>query len=118
MVITVDYNSTEVNDEGVGSNKGLIYFLYACGILAFLSIFLYKNRKLQMRLTMGCIVFVVIIFVEMYWYSYRMNYFEGGGTSSLELAAAVPFSILVLSILALNRIKKDENLVRSIDRIR
>lgn len=120
--VMVDYNSTEATGEGEagfsGQNAGLVYLLYATGILALLCIFLYKNRKLQSRMVFAVIVFTCLIFVDMYWFSYRMNYFETPSKASLTAMAAVPISMLIFSVLALRGILADEKLVRSLDRIR
>jgi len=116
--IQVDYNTTDMGEELIGANTGLIYFLYAIGFLAVVSIFFYRKRKLQMRLVFGCLVFAVVVLVYMYWYSYKMDYFVESASSTLLPGAAVPISLFLFSLLALIRIRKDENLVRSLDRIR
>lgn len=116
--ILVDYNSTDMGQELIGVNMGLIYFLLSTGIMAFTAIFLYRRRKLQMRLTAGCMIFVLVVLVNMYWYSYKMDYFDGNSIATLQPVAAVPISLLLLSLLAFLRIRKDEKLVRSLDRIR
>lgn len=118
--IAVDYNSTEVtgNEEPFsGQNTGLVYFLYVIGILSFIAIFLYKNRKLQMRLIMALLVLICLVLVNMYWYSFHMDYNKNAQTT-LKLMALVPISMLLLGFLAFRGVQKDEKLVRSLDRIR
>lgn len=125
-MVLVDYNSTDVADlqaqiptsMKVGTNAGLVYFLYAVALLSFISIFLYKNRKLQSRIVMAVLIFAVVVMVDMYWYSYQMEYFESKGTTSLKPIAFVPLSLLLFAFLALRGVLRDEQLVRSLDRIR
>lgn len=91
-------------------------------ILPLVTLFLFKNRLLQLRLCgvevvllLGCIVFMAIY----YWLS-GANALENVGIlhRSFGWAAIMPILSLVLTALAVRRIFKDEVLVRSLDRIR
>jgi hypothetical protein len=80
---------------------------------SFTIIFLYKNRKLQMKMCIYLAIMNLICLALMYL----------GGTKSegipiYKLPFIIPVINIILSILAFRYIKKDEELVRSADRIR
>lgn len=116
--IIVDYNSTQTLDGPIGTNQSLVYFLSALGLLSLVSIFLFKNRKLQLRLVFGVLVMAVIVLVSMYQLSFGNHYTTIDTVASFEIGAIIPFAIVVFAVLAYKRIQKDEKLVRSLDRIR
>jgi len=79
---------------------------------SLITIFLFKNRKLQLRLTLFCLFFSLIV-IALYFLQVK-NYTQGSYSLSAIFAIAVP----VLLILAARGIRRDEKLVRSLDRIR
>lgn len=86
-------------------------------VLAFAAIFLYKNRKAQMRLTIyNSLINVSITFLALF-YAYQV-----ASTHNIQLGFSIglilPLIGAFLSFLAFKAIKKDDNLVKSIDRIR
>lgn len=84
--------------------------------LTLIDIFLYNKRKLQIGI---CIANIVLCLA---WYGYYAFMALGGlkalGSFSMSFAACLPFVAIVLFILARNGIKADENLLKSMDRIR
>lgn len=82
------------------------------GALAFINIFFFNNRKLQLRICLfGVILSIVLIalcFME-------MTKFTSG---SLALSCVIYFAIVAFYILALGGIRKDEKLIKSMDRLR
>ncbi len=86
-------------------------------VLSFLIIFLYKKRKLQIRLTVLLIFLVAVMIAVLGYYYYVLT-----GNSDAELTFSyklfLPLLMLIFSILALTGIRKDENIVRSYDRLR
>ena len=80
------------------------------GIL--IDIFLYKNRKLQQRITiLAIIVSLLNIFL---YYKQTQKFVEGNYDLTAVLSLAVP----VFLILAARGIYKDQKLVKSLDRLR
>lgn len=80
----------------------------------FIVIFLYKNRQFQMKLCVLNLVFIVglsalIIFHLVSISASEINYSWG---------LIIPVVILILIILAYLGVRKDEKLVKSLDRIR
>ncbi len=82
------------------------------GVAAIILIFLFKDRKMQMRLTF---VDLFVSLINIYLYINAMNkYAEGRIDWSCIFVLAVP----VFLFLAFRGIYKDEKLVRSTDRLR
>jgi len=82
------------------------------GIL--IDIFLYKNRKLQLRIAiLGIVVSVLNIFL---YYKQTQNFLPNEGT--YDLTAVLTLAIPILLILAARGIYKDQKLVKSLDRLR
>jgi len=80
------------------------------GIL--IDIFLYKNRKLQLRITiLAIIVSLLNIFL---YYGQTKKFVEG----NYDLTAVLSLVIPVLLVLAARGIYKDQKLVKSLDRLR
>lgn len=116
--ITVDYNSTDTLNEQVEENDSLKYFLRGISLLSLALIFLYKNRKLQMKLVISIIALTGMVFAIMYGRSYGMDYTTLDTERHLLSGALVPLSFIILSYLAYRGINNDEKLVKSLDRIR
>ncbi len=86
-------------------------------VLSILAILLFKKRKLQLKVTLVLIIFaaLLIAFSAYYGISVIQSY---QATPVPGFKMFVPLLILVFSILAYRSIKKDENLVKSYDRLR
>jgi Domain of unknown function (DUF4293) len=82
------------------------------GVVGFVSIFLFDNRKLQLKLCyLG--IFLSVILLVMYFM--EMTNF---GNSVIALWCIFHFAILGSYILAARGIWKDEKLIKSMDRLR
>ena len=75
-------------------------------------IFLYKNRKQQLWLTIAAAAVSVINIII--YFSELKKFISG----NMSLAAVLAFAIPVFLLLAVNGIWKDEKLVKSLDRLR
>lgn len=92
------------------------------GVVAFLAlsaIFLFNNRKLQgnvalfgSALTLCSLVFVFVTLTGDAWAKANMNGLQ------VQLGAFLPVLSLVFYLLAKRSISKDDNLVKSMDRLR
>lgn len=86
-------------------------------LVSFVTIFLYKNRKLQLKMTVALILLIIAVIALSGYYIYSVvNSYESELTLSYKLV--LPVLMLIFSILAYRGIKKDEHLVRSYDRLR
>lgn len=97
----------------------------AVGALALASIFLFKNRVMQMRVVaVGFLLNVVYVFLLFFWavdaYADTMVQAMNGNEVQVRWLAGAyaPIVAIVLFILAHRGIKKDEAKVRAADRIR
>jgi hypothetical protein len=87
-------------------------------VIYLIAIFLFKRRRLQMRLCIYNILLLAGILGLMYYYLS----FTFKETSAMEYSYKLPFVLpliaMILTYLAFRAVRKDELLVRSIDRIR
>lgn len=95
-----------------GSNFFLLILTGASLILSAVIIFLFKNRKQQMQLCLlGILLSLLIIFV----YFMQMNKLA---KPILALSCIFTLLILIGYFMALRNIRKDEKLVKSLDKLR
>lgn len=96
----------------------LFALIIVASLLAFVTIFLYKNRKLQMRLTtFGFLLSIAVLILEYF----RVENFKKPLILSegfWQIGALLPLIMAVLFLMAHNGIRKDEKLVKSLDRLR
>lgn len=86
-------------------------------IMVVLTIFLFKNRITQIRISYISISFLFGLKALMYYYTWSSNNVPIGGLHS-KIYAVLPLIAAIFVFLAIRNIRKDENLVKSIDRIR
>jgi len=86
-------------------------------VISFISIFFYKNRIRQIRF---CVYNILLMFGSGFLTWYYINNFAKRLDCVVyyKLPVIFPLIAVVLTYLAFKRIKKDEELVRSADRIR
>ena len=96
------------------SNVLLLILTVGVGIASIITIFLYKDRKLQFRICLAAI-FVSLINILLYYLQIKKFVPSEG---AYELTAIVVLIIPVLLILAARGIYKDQKLVKSLDRLR
>jgi hypothetical protein len=119
--------AVEVAKDGflnVFDNPILLGVAVGMGIIALSTIFLYKNRPLQMNIIKG---FLIIglggLSVIGYLIKSVVDVFGNNDTSNgiftMNIIGFIPpFLSIIFSVLAYRAIKKDEDLVRSSDRLR
>lgn len=118
--IEVQYDETEIvaiDKQSTEFNASLWFVLLSSSIISLASIVSFKRRKLQASLCSFNFIAILLIVVLMYVYSFNMNYFEGI-SGELSFAALLPAALMFFNFLALRGIRKDERLVRSMDRFR
>ena len=109
------YPETGNNPNWMGSPLFLLGTV--CFLLLLVTIFQYKRRMLQIKLS-AIAVFLLLgvtgLIVYYGWSAVKMV----SGTGSLNLVVLSPVIAIIIIYLAIKAINKDEKLVRSIDRIR
>jgi len=81
---------------------------------ALISIFLFKNRKLQLKITIAALLLSIITLLLYYWQTQSFV----PGESSYDLTSVIPAAIPFVLFVAARKIWKDEKLVKSVDRLR
>ncbi|MBC7947627.1 MAG: DUF4293 family protein [Chitinophagaceae bacterium] len=95
-----------------GSTLPLLLLTGLSILLALVTIFLYKDRKLQLKLAIGGIVISVLILVL---YFLEMRTFLKG---NIALYCVFVFANIIGYVMASRGIWKDEKLVKSLDKLR
>ena len=101
------------NDIKLNSLVKTYYVFYIIPFIGILTLFLYRKRVIQSKMCLIMLGINVLVLI-----SYGLKIYEGN--SSFINLVLIVFSIIecILLFVARKAINKDENLVRSIDRIR
>ena len=117
-VFITEENSHEIvfKNMGVGVLAGIIT------LLATYIIFLYKNRGLQLKLSKLILLLLALKLVAIFIYSEaatsRITTNEEHLLINYKIGIIIPILSLLFTYLAIHFIKKDDELVRSADRLR
>lgn len=85
-------------------------------LLSLVTIFLFKNRKLQFVLgRINIILNLILLGLFVYW---SLNVSGESNISEKGIGMLIPIISIVFLVLANKAIKKDEDLVKSVDRLR
>ncbi len=85
------------------------------GLLSFVAIFLFKNRNLQMRISVFASLLVIFLVILLGYFSWSKI---ANPTATIGLSAILPLIIFIFLLMARRAVKKDDDLVKSVDRIR
>lgn len=100
-------------------NVGLLGLTVLGAVVALLAIFLFKNRALQTRLALAASgTGVLLLGLVVFSVNMTLSDVPEGGSAQLALGLALPAAFILFSWLAARSIRKDEALVRSMDRLR
>lgn len=103
----------------------LAYPTYAVAVLAavaallsFVTIFLFKKRKVQIKLC-----YILLLVIVLFYAVFAIYLYTALGVLNIEFSKvlyglALPAISFVLTVLALSKIKADEKLIQSLNRIR
>ena len=94
----------------MGFNTG--WFAVAA-LTTIITIFLYKKRKLQIRMCYALILSAVLAYII-----FLIVNFGSLSTIGMSYTFIFPFIAIIFLFLAIRGIKKDEKLIRSLDRLR
>lgn len=108
----MDNNMLKREVVDAGSNFPLLLLTGASLILSTIIIFLFKNRKQQMQLCLLGLVLAVLIVVL---YIMQMNKLI---KPTLALFCILPFAVLTGYFMAFRNIRKDEKLIKTLDKLR
>jgi dipeptide/tripeptide permease len=100
--------------EYVTASSGMILVVLTVALICItgISVFLYKNRKLQLRLVL---ISLVISLLNIYLYFRETQRFVEG---NYDLTAILPIALPIILFFAARGIYRDQKLVKSLDRLR
>lgn len=108
-------NASNMIERSILDGASNFFYILLTGaniILALVTIFLYKDRKLQLRLALVGILTSLGLFVM---YVSGMMKFEEG---NLALTSLLALGIIAGFVMAARGIRKDQQLIKSIDKLR
>jgi len=96
------------------ASSNYILLILTAGFIAGTTaiIFMYKSRKQQLWLT---VVAACLAIINLVIYFYEVKKFASG---NMSLTSVLAFGMPILLILAANGIRKDQKLIKSLDRLR
>ena len=116
MMTNLDSSGQEIQSSSKWYIAALASF---AGLLALISIFQYKNRGKQMMLNMVNSLLMVVLVATVFLTTNGINQeVSSGEAGSYQLGFWAILAAMVCNMLANRFIRKDEALVRSVDRIR
>ncbi len=124
---TFYFNSNKVVFEAMGiyldgtlndSTWGLFVIGIISSILALIIVFLYKQRILQIRLSIFNIILMVGFYLYFGFIIYKLYSVENLQFYKVGVGGIMPIIAIILTILAIRKIGADEALVQSFNRLR
>ena len=121
------YNGHPVVFEAMGmyqngnlenSTWGLFVIGAIGSVLALITVFLYKTRMLQIRISIFNIVVMIGFYLYFGFLLFQINPEAGLQYQNIGVGIIMPVIAIILTILAIRRIGADEILVRSLNRLR
>lgn len=107
-----------LNEQLNDSTWGLFVLGVICSVLPLITVFLYKNRMLQIRISVFNLILMVGFYLYLAFVIYRLVSVEELQFLKIGVGGIMPAIGLILTILAIRRIGADEALVRSLNRLR
>ena len=110
-------NLSLIDQSGVEDYKpwALFAILMISAIISLITIFLYRKRMLQIRLTLFKIILAIGYYVTLVTFVFML---KGESTFVPSWMVCLPFVGIVLDWLAIRAIGKDEMLVKAYERLR
>lgn len=109
---TIDVKTLGATDNILALVAGSLVIL-----MDLIGIFSFKNRSLQIKTIWAAIVFNILLALILgYWYTQLNSNLIGKVTINFVLL--LPFITLLLNVLAVVAVRRDEKLVKSLDRLR
>ncbi|MDH6354938.1 glucan phosphoethanolaminetransferase (alkaline phosphatase superfamily) [Dysgonomonas sp. PH5-45] len=118
--VLYEFEAAGIFFEGhkVFATWGVITFAVLSALASFANIFLYKKRKVQISVCAITLLFIMLFYVAFGVYMNVAVAKLNAEFLGFEFGISLPAIAFILNILAWHKIKADEKLVRSLDRIR
>lgn len=111
------YPAASQNTVPVFANSILLFFCAASVSVLITTIFRYKNLTRQINLSKIGLLMLLILSGIVFYEIYKANSLLGG-TYSIKIFSAFPIISIILVWMAMRGMHKDDQLLKSIDRIR
>jgi hypothetical protein len=105
------------NFELVEKTSPLLIYILVIPVISLITLLIYKKRAIQSRLALFLIFFTSGLIVLILYYAYYVNT-KYGAEIIIRFTMVIPLLILIFSIFAYKGIRKDDDLVKSYDRLR
>lgn len=100
------------------STWGVLLLAILGALLPFVNIFLFKKRKVQMKVCGIVTLLIILFYVAVAGYFYLSKSELGVTDFTISYGIVLPLIALILNVLASIKVKADEKLVQSLNRIR
>jgi hypothetical protein len=122
FVIKVTFNGLFRNLDGqapelIDKLLPLSVIIILIPVISLITILFFKKRKVQLLLAISVIILSAGLIISSCYYSWFVIS-KYGATITPGFKLAIPLLIMIFSILAYRGIRKDENLIRSYERLR
>lgn len=104
-------------DQNMSTPFLLLILNVTTGLVGTICIFLFKNRKKQMQLCRILLILICLFIGAIFWTEGQYKNLSGGKITYL-IGTYIPVIQLILVYLSDRAIKKDDDLVKSADRLR
>nr|WP_320058730.1 DUF4293 domain-containing protein [uncultured Bacteroides sp.] len=103
--------------EQFHSTWGVLTILLLSMIISFATIFMYRNRMLQIRMTIFCSVLLVGYYLAFLAFMFMLKS-DLEASFRISWALCLPLVAIILNYLAIRAIGRDEVMVKAADRLR
>ena len=113
------FNSCGVYTDNIQFHTwGVITVAGICGLLPLINIFLFKRRKVQIKVANVTSILILFFFVTLFAYFYALSNKFGATFVNVQYGIVLPLVALIFNMMAVQKVKKDESLIKSLNRIR
>lgn len=105
-------------DGSFQSTWGLFGILLLSAIIAFCTIFLFRNRMLQIRMAVFCSLLLIGFYIAFFVFMFILKSDLNAMTFQLGWALCLPAISIILLYLTFRAIYRDEVIVKAADRLR
>jgi hypothetical protein len=113
----LSYTSSQVEPQ-IYEHSYIVYTIAVIAFLSIISIFIFKKRPLQLRLTSYLIMFDLLLLFLIYFQSAQVSKVFDSVQTEWKVFAFMPIILPILHLLALRGIIHDIKLLKAVDRLR
>lgn len=106
-----------LSDGSCQNTWGLFCILLLSAVIAFCTIFLFRNRVLQVRMSVFCSILLIGYYIAFLVFMFILKS-DLNATFQIGWSLCLPLICIVLDYLAVRAILRDEMMVRAADRLR